>query len=427
MALHIKRGAGEPSELLAISEIYFDLTNKDFYVGDEVANYRVNDAVMLRWLNNQAIQAKNFAGSFVDVFKVNTSNQLENLLKTKLTGGLKSPFTQVVIVDSGGLGDYTSIQDASDTITDADPVTKPYTILVVSPGGYDPAGYTLKNGVNVIALDPKNTKILGQVTDNGVAVHCYLKINTDNRQADGSSGLNLDAASVVNIVGNVTGGYAPDGDGGYGIFNGGAGTVTVNNGNVTGGEGGDEVASGFLGGHGIYNGSTGTVTVNNGNVTGGFADNGGYGIFNGGAGTVTVTGGNVTGSGGVSNAGHGIYNGGAGTVTVNNSNIIGGAGSSEGSGIGILNASTGMVRVKNGTISNFGTTATSYPIFIYGNNSLILENCKIIGVHVDVPAIYADSAKNVKLMNVWSNRDLHSNITNLISGGFTYDSDVPSS
>jgi len=366
MALHIKRGAGEPSELLAISEIYFDLTNKDFYVGDEVANYRVNDAVMLRWLNNQAIQAKNFAGSFVDVFKVNTSNQLENLLKTKLTGGLKSPFTQVVIVDSGGLGDYTSIQDASDTITDADPVTKPYTILVVSPGGYDPAGYTLKNGVNVIALDPKNTKILGQVTDNGVAVHCYLKINTDNRQADGSSGLNLDAASVVNIVGNVTGGYAPDGDGGYGIFNGGAGTVTV-------------------------------------------------------------TGGNVTGSGGVSNAGHGIYNGGAGTVTVNNSNIIGGAGSSEGSGIGILNASTGMVRVKNGTISNFGTTATSYPIFIYGNNSLILENCKIIGVHVDVPAIYADSAKNVKLMNVWSNRDLHSNITNLISGGFTYDSDVPSS
>jgi len=28
-------------------------------------------------------------------------------------------------------------------------------------------------------------------------------------------------------------------------------------------------------------------------------------------------------------------------------------------------------------------------------------------------------------MNVWSNRELHANITNLITGGFTYDADVP--
>ena len=311
---------------------------------------------------------------------------------------------QVVTVAKAGK-DYTSIQSAINSITDA-ASDKIYTVLVY-PGEYDEE-ITLKNYVNIVAVDPFSTYILRQVKDNGVAVHCNLKINIDNQQTDATHGLYLSAASVVNVVGDITGGAGTGGTGtgGRGIYNNSTETVIVN-GNVTGGVG-------FYG-HGIYNNSTGTVIVN-GNVTG--VGVYGHGIHNNSTGTVIVNG-NVTG---VGDNGHGIHNAYTGTVIVNG-NVTGGVGDN---GHGIANYSTGMVRVKNGTISNIGTTATSYPILIYENNSLILENCKIIGVHVDVPAIYSLAAQNVYLMNVYSNRDLHSNITNLISGGFTFDSNVPS-
>jgi len=298
---------------------------------------------------------------------------------------------QVVTVAKAGK-DYTLIQSAIDSISDATSA-KTYTVLVY-PGEYDEE-ITLKNYVNIVAVDPFSTYILRQVTDNGVAVHCNLKINIYNRQTDTSYGLELVAASVVNIVGNVTGsdgGYY----GGHAIYNGSTGTVTVNNGNVTGGEGSDMEFSGFEGGHGIYNESTGTVIVNNGNVTGGYANVGGYGI----------------------------YNGSTGTVIVNNGNIIGGAGSEGNGGRGIYNASAGTVKIKNGIITNPGTTANAYPITVLGNN-LILENCRIIGIHADAKAIYAPAAQNVYLMNVWGNRELDSNITDVLSG-FTYNINVPS-
>ena len=51
-------------------------------------------------------------------------------------------------------------------------------------------------------------------------------------------------------------------------------------------------------------------------------------------------------------------------------------------------------------------------------------NYIIYGIHVSVPAIYFGTAKNVKLMNVWSNRALGANITNLIADGFHVDSNV---
>jgi hypothetical protein len=280
--------------------------------------------------------------------------------------------------------------------------------VLVYPGEYDEE-ITLKDYVNIVAVDPFSTYILRQVKDNGVAVHCNLKINIDNQQTDATHGLYLSAASVVNVVGDITGGAGTGGTGtgGRGIYNNSTETVIVN-GNVTGGVG-------FYG-HGIYNNSTGTVIVN-GNVTGGVGFYG-HGIYNNSTGTVIVNG-NVTG--GVGDNGHGIHNAYTGTVIVNG-NVTGGAGTDS---YGIYNLSTGMVTVKNGTITNPGTAATDYPIKVSGNN-LILENCRIYGNHADVPAIYASSAKNVYLMGVYSNRDLHSNITNLISGGFTFDSNVPS-
>ena len=296
---------------------------------------------------------------------------------------LDVPYQQVKIVAKSG-APYSTITAAQTAITD-NSSSKIYTVLVF-PGEYDEA-LTLKDYVNIIAIDPFNTYILRQVTDNGVPVHCNLKINIDNRQIGGSHGLFLTAASVIHIEGNVKGGNST-GSGGQGIYNYSAGIVKVLNGNVTGGIGG------VNGGKGIYNYSTGTVTVINGNATGGNGDMGG---------------------------GKGVHNRSTGTITILNGNAIGGIGGTTG-GRGIENYySANTILVKNGYITNPGMNANDYPI--WGGN-IILIDCIIVGNHADVPAIYLDVPRTVKCMNVWSNRALHANITNLIEDGFHVDANV---
>jgi hypothetical protein len=177
---------------------------------------------------------------------------------------------QCVTVAKAG-GDYTTIQAAITAITDATS-SKPYTVLVY-PGLYDEA-ITLKDYVDIIAVDPDNTKVLQQITDNNVECHCNLDIAIDVSTAYGVYLQN--ASSVLNVKSMVKSSY------------------------------------------------------NNA-------------------------------------AGHAIT-------------------------------------VAGGT--------------------LICQNGKIICTHADAKAVFASSAQDVKLMNVWSNRDLHANITNLITGGFNVDSDV---
>ena len=210
---------------------------------------------------------------------------------------LDGQYQQLKIVAKSG-SSYSTITAAQNSITDA-ASNKIYTVLVF-PGEYDEA-ITLKDYVNIIAIDPFNTYILRQVTDGGNPVHCDLRINIDNRQSDGSHGLYLTAASVIHVEGNITGGSGADG------------------------------------------------------------------------------------------------------------------------GTGVSNNSTGTVEVFNGVITSPGEGATSYPI-VGGN--IVLINCRIIGNHADVKAIFANTPRTVKCMNVWSNRDLHANITNLIPGGFNVSSEV---
>ena len=395
-------------------------------------------------------------------------------------------YPQIKIVAKSG-SSYSTITAAQTAITDNSP-SKIYTVLVF-PGEYDEA-LTLKDYVNIVAIDPFNTYILRQVTDGGVAVHCNLKINIDNRQIGGSHGLYLKAASVVRFDGNITGavGSYSLGVGGAGIYNEAAGIVTVLNGNITGGKTGSTYTTG---GHGIYNHSTGKITVLNCKVTGGSNDDyynnsGGNGIYNNSTGIVIVSYSNIAGGknssfGGTS--GKGIYNKSTGTIIFSNGDVTGGEGGEDGQGdggsgiineagtiiilnanitggegevlyggkgiynkstgtvtfsngiikggkcnrsggtdgYGIHNVSTGLVKVSNGKITSLGTKSDSYPI---SGGSVILDNCIIYGIHADVPAIYASEPKNVKLMNVWSNRALHENITNLIEGGFHVDSNV---
>ena len=133
---------------------------------------------------------------------------------------------QIIFVAKSGYK-YNSIQSAIDSITDA-ASDKIYTLFVF-PGEYDEA-ITLKDYVDIIAFNPFNTYILRQVTDNGVPVHCNLKINIDNRQIGGSHGLYLKAASVIRFDGNIIGAdgsYSLGVRAGAGIYNEAAGIVTV--------------------------------------------------------------------------------------------------------------------------------------------------------------------------------------------------------
>ena len=96
-------------------------------------------------------------------------------------------------------------------------------------------------------------------------------------------------------------------------------------------------------------------------------------------------------------------------------NVKGGSPSMTSYGHGIYNASTGIVAVSN---SNIKSSVNP----IRGGN-VTLVNCTLFSIS-SAPAIKADTPQNVKCMNVWANTDLHSNITNLIPGGFNVDSEV---
>lgn len=93
-------------------------------------------------------------------------------------GILKSPGQLVRVAKSRG--DFTSIQAAIDSITDAD-YSKPY-LIDLFPGIYDEP-VSLKNCVNIIARDPDRTEIKQTVTfntDNESFCYVAVPINVTN-------------------------------------------------------------------------------------------------------------------------------------------------------------------------------------------------------------------------------------------------------
>jgi len=156
-----------------------------------------------------------------------------------------------------------------------------------------------------------------------------------------------------------------------------------------------------------------------GNITGGDGtDVGGYGVWNNSTGTIKVIG-DITAGDGTEIGGTGVYNSSTGTVIIIG-DITGGDGPAE--GYGVYNQFTGTVTVRNGTIKSSINSSGSHSIL--NNGTLTLQDVKILCTHADAKSIYSSSAQDVSCMNVWANRDLHSNITNIITGGFTYDTDV---
>ena len=85
----------------------------------------------------------------------------------------------------------------------------------------------------------------------------------------------------------------------------------------------------------------------------------------------------------------------------------------------------GDITINGNVISN-KNAPNGFGVAFFGRDSVtfIMQNGKIVCTHAGTKAIYADEFTNVKLMNVWSNRELEETVTNLITGGFVYDADV---
>ena len=186
---------------------------------------------------------------------------------------LMTDLDQVVTVAKAG-GQYTLIQSAIDSITDA-ASDKIYTVLVY-PGEYDEA-ITLSDYVNIVAIDPEATKILKQVSDNNVGCHCYLNITIELNS--GTAFLAFNANSIITIDGNISsGGMAIDVAGGIFTINGNvigdteeigaikceSGTLTIN---------GNVISSMCVG----VDMSGGTVIIN-GNITSDLNHSSGHGV-----------------------------------------------------------------------------------------------------------------------------------------------------
>lgn len=266
-------------------------------------------------------------------------------LKTRLAvmltnaGGLKGPQQIVTVAKSGG--SYTTIQAAVNSISDA-ASNKIYTVLVF-PGEYNEA-LTLKNYVNIVAIDPEAT-ILTKTILVDSACHCYLKFTIHTPPGSGSNSLKLqNAGAIIEFEGNITA------DNGLAL-NCTSGTLTFN---------GNAASAGDIGNWGAYCGG-GTLTI----------------------------------KGGVScSVGEAIYHDG------------------------------GNLNISCTTIECTYDNATGYGITIAGAVIPNLQNVKIICTHADAKSIYAAAARDVRCMSVWANRDDHANITQLIAGGFNFDSDV---
>ena len=265
------------------------------------------------------------AGSLVD---------LKTRLAVMLTaaGGLIGPERIKTVAKSGA--SYTTIQSAINAISDA-AANKIYTVLVF-PGEYNEA-ITLKNYVDIIAIDPESTKILQQVTDNESTVHCYLNINIYT--SSGSGLLILSSDSVILFKGDIHG-YS------YAVSVSGA-TIKIT-GNLTAA---------------IYS----AIESIDGNVT-----------FTG---TASVV------------ASH------------------------------IMTIENGSLNLINTSLSTTYNNIAGYGIRHFGG-TLICRDTKIICTHASTKSIYASSAQNARCMSVWANRDDDANITQLITGGFTFDANV---
>lgn len=396
-----------------------------------------------------------------------------NGMKVRLDGGTGDGQIRSII-DYDGTTKVATVDSDWDTNPDATSTynVKSIATVLVFPGEYDEA-ITLKDCVDIVAVDRESVIVLQEVQDNGVVVSCYLSFTIESASV---KGLDLShASSDVVFRGNISGSdnHTVDCDGAVVIhgdvsWNGsainkgcirGTGTITVH-GNL------DSTGDGDL--------ASGTLTlivygdINRVSLTGSILDcDGTWRIYgNVGVPVQTGTGGDLTIEGDVtvatSNAitcgtsstmlihgdvtssgiGTSTCVAGSGTLTIhgNVSQLNSGVGAdaiSATSGAdfvidgnvksvtsyALTVYSGGACEIKNGTITTEYDNASGHAINQQGG-TIILRNVGIICTHASANSIYAPSAQDVYCMGVWANRDDNANITQMITGGFTYDANV---
>jgi len=284
----------------------------------EIHQYSEQEALNLVWSATDSALMVSFKGDSVGILRMDTliaDSAYIGLLEadTAYIGFLEglNPDRVVTVAKSGG--DYTTITTGITAAASERTAGEIWAVLVY-PGEYDEA-ITLSDSIDIVAFNPENTTILRQVTDNNVECHCYLNVNINNGQEDGTHGLYIQHGnSVIEVKGNIYGMGMVTGESGRGIWNASTGTITII-GDIIISENESAVEEG---GGAVYNASTGTINVI-GNIIGGAnINNGGQGVVNG-TGTVIVTG-NITGGGG-SVGGEAVYNASTGTVIVKNGTI----------------------------------------------------------------------------------------------------------
>jgi len=173
------------------------------------------------WLNDFWLKAKNFAGSYVNVIKLNVDDKIElgqivhqpqineavalTPTSTQLNKAVslsEVEHTNALFVAKNGNDSYDGkrVDEAKLTIQAAVTAASSGDTVFVFPGDYNET-ITLKNGVNIVALDPNKTRILQQVTDNNVVCVCYLKITIASASGNG---INVQhASSIITHEGNI--------------------------------------------------------------------------------------------------------------------------------------------------------------------------------------------------------------------------------
>jgi len=360
-------------------------------------------------------------------------------------GNLKNPQQLVTVGKSNA--DYTTITAALAAITDA-ASDKIYTVLVY-PGIYTEA-VTLKNYVNIIAVDKNSSQIKNGITDGGAEVNSVVSIKikppgaigVQTTHANSNMTILNDIISTGNLCARCTAGTqtiygncintgssfsAVECSGGTQTIYGNCsakGDTTVN---CTGGT--QTIygnCSNTLIAKAVACGSTGIQTIY-GNCSaigaiGAQCYSGTQTIYGNcsstnsvGAkcqdGTQTING-DCTSTG----ATGALCSGGTQTINGNctgKSNTYGAAGITGGTQI-----------IRNAKIYSTLNESNGHAYAIKGNGVPILHNCRLICTHADAYAIYASVARNITCMSVWANRDDHANITQLIADGFIFNANV---
>jgi len=259
-----------------------------------------------------------------------------------------TPFGEVIVVAKSG-GDFTSIQSALDSITDAT-ATKPY-LVYVAPGRYSEK-VTMKAYVTIEGAGQGATIFhwTGGSSPSASATLTgadYAVMRDFNVESDGTGqnyGVAIYNSSASPTMTNVTATASNGNDANYGVYNGNS-SPTMENVTVT-------VPGGGTGNYGVYNYSS-SPTMDNVTTT---ASGGtySYGVVNFLSSSPTMN--NVTAKAtGASTSSNGVYNYNSSSPTMTNVTATASGGSGE--NYGVYNYSSSP-RIRNSILT--GTTGSVY-------------------------------------------------------------------